>query len=77
MLRKQYIRLQKVPTTYNPSDLKTKKPSSAPRDLLMSIIGMRDDPELLKFMPPMSKISVSGLSGLPMGHSQMIEKQVD
>ena len=51
----------------------------------MSIIGMTDDRELLKFMPPMPKISgsvmraliaLSGLSGLPVGNSQMIGKQV-
>ena len=85
MLRKQYIRLQKVPTTYN-SDVNTKKLLRSRRDLLMSSIGMTDDRELLKFMPPMPKVSgsvmralvaLSGLSGLPVGNSQMIEKQVD
>ena len=86
MLRKQYIRLQKVPTTYNPSDLNTKKLSRVRRDLIMSIIGMTDDRELLKFMPLMPKIggsvmraliALSGLSGVPVGNSQMIGKQVD
>ena len=52
----------------------------------MIIVGMTDDRELLKFMPPMPKISgsvmraliaLSGLSGLRVGNSQMIEKQVD
>ena len=47
---------------------------------------MTDDRELLKFMPPMPKISgsvmraliaLSRLSGLPVGKSQMIGKQVD
>ena len=76
MLRKQYIRLQKVPTTYNPSDLNTKKLSRARRELLMSIIGITDDREVLKFMPPIPKISGSvmralvALAGLPMAGSQ-------
>ncbi len=71
MLRKQYFRLQKVPTTYNPSDLNTKKLSRARRELLMSIIGVTDDREVLKFMPPIPKISGSvmralvALAGLP------------
>ncbi len=86
MLRKQYIRLQKVPTTYIPSDLNTKKLSRARRDLLSSIVGMTDDRELLMFMPPMPKINgsvmrasitLSRLLGLPVGKSQMIGKQVD
>ncbi len=34
MLRKQYIRLQKVPTTFSPSDLNTKKLSRAHRAFL-------------------------------------------
>ena len=76
MLRKQYIRLQKVPTTYNPSDLNTKKLSRARRELLMSIIGVTDDREVLKFMPPIPKINGSvmralvALAGLPMAGSQ-------
>ena len=78
MLRKQYIRLQKVPTTYNPSDLNTKKLSRARRELLMIIIGVTDDREVLKFMPPIRKISGSvmralvALAGLPMAGSQSI-----
>ena len=59
MLRKQYLRLQKVPTMYNPSDLNTKKLSRARRELLMSIIGITDDREVLTFMPPMPKINGS------------------
>ena len=59
MLRKQYIRLQKVSTTYNPSDLNTKKLLRACRELLMSIIGVTDDREVLKFMPPFPKINGS------------------
>ncbi len=78
MLRKQYIRLQKVPTTYNPSDLNTKKLSRVRRELLMSIIGMTDDREVLKFMPPIPKISGSvmraliALAGLPRAGSQAV-----
>ena len=76
MLRKQYIRVQKVPTTYNPSDLNTKKLPRARRELLMSIIGVTDDREVLKFMPPIPKINGSvmralvALAGLPMAGSQ-------
>ena len=77
MLRKQYIRLQKVPTTYNLSDLNTKKLSRARRELLMSIIGVTDDREVLKFMPPIPKINGSVMralvalaAGLPMAGSQ-------
>ena len=76
MLRKQYIRLQKVPATYNPSDLNTKKLSRARRELFMSIVGVTDDREVLKFMPPIPKISGSvmralvALAGLPMAGSQ-------
>ena len=76
MLRKRYIRLQKVPTTYNPSDLNTKKLARARRELLMSIIGITDDREVLKFMPPIPKISGSvmgalvALAGLPVAGSQ-------
>ena len=76
MLRKQYMRLKKVPTTYNPSDLNTKKLSRARRELLMSIIGVTDDREVLKFMPPIPKINGSvmralvALAGLPMAGSQ-------
>ena len=64
MLRKQYIRLQKVPTTYNPSDLHTKKLARARRELLMSIIGVTDDREVLKFMPPIPKINGSVMRAL-------------
>ena len=77
MLRKQYIRLQKVPTTYNPSDLNTKKLSRARREL-MSIIGVTDDREVLKFMPPIPKINGSVMralvarSGLRMAAPQAI-----
>ena len=42
MLRKQYIRLQKAPTTYNPSDLNTKKLWRARRGLPMSKINWYD-----------------------------------
>ena len=52
-----YIRLQTVPAEYNPSDLNTKKLSRARRDLLMSIVGMTDDRELLKFVPRMPKLN--------------------
>ena len=83
MLRKQYIRLQKVPTMYNPSDLNTKKLSRARRELLMSIIGITDDREVLKFMPPIPKISGSvmrtlmslvSLSGLPVNEAAPMEQ---
>ena len=83
MLRKQYIRLQKVPTMYNPSDLNTKKLSRARRELLMSIIGIADDREVLKFMPPMSKIngsvmrtlmSLVSLTGLPVTDATSMEQ---
>ena len=83
MLRKQYIRLQKVPTMYNPSDLTTKKLSRAHRELLMSIIGITDDREVLKFMPPIPKISGSvmrtlmslvSMSGLPVNEAAPMEQ---
>ena len=83
MLRKQYIRLQKVPTMYNPSDLNTKKLSRARRELLMSIIGITDDREVLKFMPPIPKISGSvmrtlmslvSMSGLPVNEAAPMEQ---
>ena len=74
MLRRQYIRLQKVPTTYNLSDINTKL-SRARSELLMSIIGITDEREVLKFMPPIPKIRGSvmralvALAGLPMAGS--------
>ena len=86
MLRKQYIRLQKVPTLYNPSDLNTKKLSRVRRELLMSIIGVTDDREVLKFMPPIPKISGSvmrtlmslvSLSGLPVNEAAPMEQFAD
>ena len=51
----------------------------------MGTLGMTDDRELLKFMPPMPKIcgsvmraliALSRLSGLPVGNSQMVGNQV-
>ena len=53
-----------------------KKVSRARRELLMSKIGVTDDREVLKFMPPIPKISGSvmralvALAGLPMAGSQ-------
>ena len=82
MLRKQYIRPQKV-TIYNPSDLNTKKLSRARTELLMSIIGISDDREVLKFMPPMPKIngsvmrtlmSLVSLTGLPVMDAASMEQ---
>ena len=68
---------------YNPSDLNTKKLSRARRELLMSIIGITDDREVLKFMSPVPKISGSvmrtlmslvSLAGLPLTDATSMEQ---